>query len=78
MANFLWKGANKTTGFHLTKWKNIAIPKEFGGWGIRNIFWIAKSLASKILLERVIWEQSMESNSQKQIPKRTRLVFLDP
>jgi hypothetical protein len=38
MAIFLWRGANKTTGFHLSKWKNIATPKEFGGWGIRNIF----------------------------------------
>jgi hypothetical protein len=27
MANVLWRGENKSTGFHLSKWKNIAIPK---------------------------------------------------
>ena len=47
VANFLWRGANKTIGFHLSKWKTIASPKELGGWGIRNIYWFAKSLAAK-------------------------------
>jgi hypothetical protein len=44
---FLWRGANKTTGYHLSKWQTIAFPKELGGWGIRNIYWFAKSLAAK-------------------------------
>jgi hypothetical protein len=47
MENFLWRGANKTTGYHLSKWQTIASPKDLGGWGIRNIFWFAKSLAAK-------------------------------
>jgi len=47
MATFIWRGANKATCFHLTKWKNIASPKENGGWGIKNIFWFANSLVAK-------------------------------
>jgi hypothetical protein len=31
----------KGIGFHLTKWQNIARPKEMGGWGIKNIYWFA-------------------------------------
>jgi len=41
IANFIWRGHRKNTGFHLTKWKNIARPKENGGWGIQNIYWLA-------------------------------------
>jgi hypothetical protein len=69
MANFLWRGANKTTGFHLSKWKNIAIPKEFGGWGIRNIFWIAKSLAAKSCWRGIfgnsLWSQILKGKYLK-------------
>jgi hypothetical protein len=43
----LIKVTHKTTWFHLSKWKSIAFPKELGGWGIKNIYWFAKSLAAK-------------------------------
>ena len=73
MANFIWKGAYKTIGFHLTKWKNIAIPKEFGGWGIRDIFWVAKSLATKYC-----WRGLFGNNIWSQILKRKYLKGIDP
>jgi hypothetical protein len=47
ISNFIWKGEKKSTGFHLTKWQNIARPKERGGWGIKNISWFTQSLAAK-------------------------------
>jgi hypothetical protein len=34
---------------HLVNWKRIAKPKKKGGWGIKNIFWFGKSLATKSL-----------------------------
>jgi hypothetical protein len=47
ITNFIWKGGKKGTGFHLTKWQNIAKPKICGGWGIKHITWFAQSLAAK-------------------------------
>jgi hypothetical protein len=47
ISKFIWKGGKKGTGFHLTKWKNIARPKLFGGWGIKHISWFAQSLSAK-------------------------------
>jgi hypothetical protein len=47
METFILRGAHKSTGYYLTKRQNIANPKENGGWGIRNIFWFAQSLAAK-------------------------------
>jgi hypothetical protein len=47
ISKFIWKGGKKGSGFHLMKWKNIARPKHFGGWGIKHISWFAQSLAAK-------------------------------
>jgi hypothetical protein len=47
LSNFIWKRGKKGTGFHLTKWKNIARPKLYRGWGIQHISWFAQSLAAK-------------------------------
>ena len=64
MATFLWRGENKATSFHLSKWQNIASPKENGGWGIRNIFWFANSLVAKScwrgLFGNSLWSQILE------------------
>jgi hypothetical protein len=37
ITKFIWKGGKKGTVFHLTKWKNLAKPKWFRGWGIKHI-----------------------------------------
>jgi hypothetical protein len=66
IANFIWRGATKTTGFHLSKWQNIARPKESGGWGIRNIFWFSQSLAAKScwrgLFGKGLWSELLKKN----------------
>jgi hypothetical protein len=46
MFNFLWKNNNESHQIHLCNWEQIALPKSFGGWGIRNIFDFSKSLAA--------------------------------
>jgi hypothetical protein len=28
-------------------WKNMALPKSFGGWGLKNPFLFSKALAAK-------------------------------
>jgi hypothetical protein len=47
MFSFLWTG--KKESIHLVNWKRIAKPKKIGGWGIKNIFWFGKALATKSL-----------------------------
>lgn len=45
--NFWWfvkKGRRK---FHLVKWETLARPKEYGGWGIKNLFHFGTTLATK-------------------------------
>jgi hypothetical protein len=34
---FLWVGQNSPGGTHLASWNSIALPKEMGGWGLKNI-----------------------------------------
>jgi hypothetical protein len=41
ISRFIWKGGKKATGFHLTKWKSLAKPKEYGGWGIKHLTWFS-------------------------------------
>jgi hypothetical protein len=72
MENFIWRGAHKTTGYHLTKWKNIASPKENGGWGIRNIIWFAHSLVVKSL-----WRGLFGNSLWSRILKRKYLKGID-
>jgi hypothetical protein len=53
ISKFISKGGKKGSGFHLTKWKNIARPKHFGGWGIKQISWFAQSLDAKSCWRRL-------------------------
>jgi hypothetical protein len=34
---FLWAGKKFPGGIHLASWKSIVIPKEAGGWGLKDI-----------------------------------------
>ena len=46
--SFLCNGKHEA---HVTPWvrrENISIPKGLGGWGLKNIFLFAKSLADKV------------------------------
>jgi hypothetical protein len=49
MFNFLWRRNNESNHLHLCKWEHISLPKKFGGWGIRNIFYFSKALATNTL-----------------------------
>jgi hypothetical protein len=33
----------------LIKWSQFAMPKQLGGWGVKNIHWFTKELAAKSL-----------------------------
>ena len=46
---FLWTLSKKNEGTPLTKWKTIALPKELGGWGIKNPMLFCRALAAKSL-----------------------------
>ena len=45
--NFLWKGSKEDSSPHWITWKNIAWPKEVGGWGLNSPFCFAKALTVK-------------------------------
>jgi hypothetical protein len=36
-------------GIPLVKWTQIAMLKQMGGWGVKNIFCFTKALVAKIL-----------------------------
>jgi hypothetical protein len=57
---FLWSSHKEKERFHLVKWDRLARPKEFGEWGIKNIFHFGKSLATKSLW-RALFTSSMWS-----------------
>jgi hypothetical protein len=44
---FLWAKDSEKKNFPSVSWKKIDVPKEMGGWGIKNIHCFAKSLAAK-------------------------------
>jgi hypothetical protein len=46
---FLWYRKIENEEICLVKWKNIAKPKEEGGWGLKNIHFFGNSLAAKSL-----------------------------
>jgi hypothetical protein len=72
-SRFLWKGAKKPTGFHLSSWDSITRPKDLGGWGIQNlnrfekylggakvVFWL-RTDNNKFLVASNFWKNFMGS-----------------
>jgi len=61
MFNFIWKNNNESHQIHLCNWEQIALPKSYGGWGIRNIYDFNKSLAAntfwRVLNGSGIWHR---------------------
>lgn len=35
-SNFLWQGSGQEKGIHLGSWKKLTLPKEQGGWGLKD------------------------------------------
>jgi hypothetical protein len=44
---FLWSGSKENKSLVSASWKKLAIPKDLGGWGLKNIFLFSKALAAK-------------------------------
>lgn len=44
---FLWSGAKEKEMIHLANWKFLDFPKEYGGWGLKNLSIFGVSLAAK-------------------------------
>jgi hypothetical protein len=44
---FLWSRSMDKRGISLVKWKRVIIPKEVGGWGLKNIFKFSIALSVK-------------------------------
>jgi hypothetical protein len=49
MFNFLWSVSGALEHVHLYKWNDLANPKAFGGWGIKNLFWFSRALEENTL-----------------------------
>jgi hypothetical protein len=51
----------KFEGIPLVKWKNIAKPREEVGWGLKNINYFGKPLATKsmwrVLTKEGLWKK---------------------
>jgi len=47
--NYLWPGNKLSGGIHLAKWSSIALAKDLGGWGLKDIFPFVKALAGRNL-----------------------------
>jgi hypothetical protein len=60
-SKFLWAGNQEKFILPWVKWSTLALPKSLGGWGLKNIFLFAKSLASKSVWRLIstenIWTQ---------------------
>jgi hypothetical protein len=46
---YLWVGHNPSGGTHLVKWSSIVIPKDLGGWGLKDLRPFAQALIAQNL-----------------------------
>ena len=46
---FLWGSSDNKRQYHLTNWREISWPKEYGGWGIKHLNWFSVALRLKNL-----------------------------
>lgn len=53
--NSMWGGCSKQKKFHLTKMDRISLPKNLGGWGLKDLRIFGKALMCKTLC-RNIWK----------------------
>ena len=59
--SFLWTASKQNDVIALVKWKTLAMPKNLGGWGIKNIDMFTKALAAKTLWRLIQFpEKTME------------------
>ena len=46
---FLWGSSDHKHRYHLTNWRELSWPKEYGGWGIKHLNWFSIALRMKNL-----------------------------
>jgi hypothetical protein len=68
---FLWSGNCASEGIPLVKWSKITMPKNLGGWGLKNIYQFSQSLVAKSLWwlthNSLLWGRVMQSKYIKGI-----------
>jgi hypothetical protein len=47
--HFLWAGISEKRSYPLVKWTKLAMPKELGRQGIKNLVWFYHALVAKIM-----------------------------
>jgi hypothetical protein len=47
--SFLWAGNKNIFKYHLCRWDLVSRPKIFGGWGLRNLNFFYRALATNML-----------------------------
>jgi hypothetical protein len=63
--HFLWSSSHQSSRIALVKWNKVASPKEFGGWGLKNIYIFAQALVIRslwtIMNYDLLWSRVMKS-----------------
>jgi hypothetical protein len=68
---FLWSGCKKKKSFHLYNWQLIARPKQFEGWGLRNLYCLSRAMATNTL-----WRALMDEGLWHRVLKTKYLPFI--
>ena len=45
--NFLWTEGPKSGKLIMIGWEKLSLPKDWGGWGIKNLYWFNVALRMK-------------------------------
>ena len=64
--HFLWAGNLAFEKFNLAAWENLSLPRDCGGWGIKNLDFFNSSLCAKslwrCLFSHGIWGKLIKEN----------------
>jgi len=47
--SFIWKGSHTSKKIHLARWELLSMPKNKGGWGLKNLSLFSQALRLKSL-----------------------------
>eukprot|EP00253_Pinus_taeda_P008165 PITA_08165 len=76
-SRFLWSGAKEDTVLPWVAWDKIARPKEWGGWGIKNLNDFSTCLAAKsgwrIISSDNLWTRVVKRKYIDPMPLETRI-----
>ena len=59
-SSFFWRGDSDRAKYHMIKWENVCLPKDFGGLGIINTWVMNESL-----LLKWVWRLLQNSRDDK-------------